>query len=171
MKRDYYEVLGVSRDADIQQIKKAYRKLAREHHPDVNENDPESEEKFKEATEAYEILCDSEKRNLYDTYGHEGLRRGAGGPGGGTGFDGFPGFSDIFENIFGSFGGGGFGSPFGGASGHPAGPARGDDLAIEIELTLEEAAFGVEKEISFRAQGSCTVCGGVGTTDASSVVA
>jgi len=170
MKRDYYEVLGVSRDADIQQIKKAYRKLAREHHPDVNENDPESEEKFKEATEAYEILCDSEKRDLYDTYGHEGLRRGAGGPGGGTGFDGFPGFSDIFENIFGSFGGGGFGSPFGGAGGHPTGPARGDDLAIEIELTLEEAAFGVEKEISFRAQGACTVCQGVGTTDASSVI-
>ncbi len=167
MKRDYYEVLGVSRDADIQQIKKAYRKLAREHHPDVNENDPESEEKFKEATEAYEVLCDGEKRNLYDTYGHEGLRRGTGGPGG-AGFDGFPGFSDIFENIFGSFGGGAFGGSFGGG-GRPAGPARGDDLAVDIELTLEEAAFGVEKEITFRAQGTCQVCEGAGTANASSV--
>jgi molecular chaperone DnaJ len=168
MKRDYYEVLGISRDADIQQIKKAYRKLAREHHPDVNDNDPGCEEKFKEATEAYEILCDAEKRGLYDAYGHEGLRRGAGGAGG-PGFEGFAGFSDIFENIFGSFGGGGFGGPFGGAGGRPAGPARGDDLAIEIELTLEEAAFGIEKEITFRAQGTCQVCEGMGTTEASSV--
>ena len=163
MKRDYYEVLGVPRDADIQQIKKAYRKLAREHHPDVNVDDPTCEEKFKEATEAYEVLCDAEKRDVYDAYGHEGLRRGAGG------FDGFPGFSDLFENLFGSFGAGAFGggSPFGGTG--PAGPARGDDLAIELELTLEEAAFGVEKEIAFRAQGVCPSCEGAGTTDPSSM--
>jgi molecular chaperone DnaJ len=168
MKRDYYEVLGVHRDADIQQIKKAYRKLAREHHPDVNVDDPTCEEKFKEATEAYEVLCDPEKRGVYDTYGHEGLRRGPGGAGG-FGFDGFPGFSDLFENLFGSFGGGAFGggSPFGGS--RPAGPARGDDLAVEVELTLEEAAFGVEREISFKAQGICPSCEGAGTTDPSSV--
>jgi molecular chaperone DnaJ len=161
MKRDYYEVLGVPRDADTQQIKKAYRKLAREHHPDVNDNDPECEEKFKEATEAYEILCDEQKRAAYDTYGHDGLRRGAAGGGGGYGFEGFEGFSDIFENIFSSFGGGG--------GGRQTGPARGEDLAVEVELTLEEAAFGVEKEIAFRAQGTCPACEGVGTTEPESV--
>jgi len=165
MKRDYYEVLGVQRDVDVQQIKRAYRKLAREHHPDVNDGDPQCEEKFKEATEAYEVLCDPEKRSLYDAYGHEGLRRG----GGSSGFDGFPGFSDIFENLFAGFGGGAFGggSPFGGAQ--SAGPAAGDDLAVEVELTLEEAAFGAEKEIAFRAQGTCSACEGAGTTDPTSV--
>jgi len=168
-KRDYYEVLGVPRNADTQQIKKAYRMLARELHPDVNCTDPECEEKFKEATEAYEVLSDQEKRTLYDTYGHEGLRRGAGGAGG-FGFDGFGGFGDLFENLFGgAFGGGAFGggSPFGRSE--PAGPARGEDLAIQVELTLEEAAFGVEKEITFRAHGTCQTCEGKGTTDPSSV--
>lgn len=166
-KRDYYEVLGVPRDADVQQIKKAYRRLAREHHPDVNGNDSQSEEKFKEATEAYEVLCDSQKRDIYDTYGHEGLRRGAGGAGG-FDFDGFPGFGDLFENLFGgAFAGGPFGSPF--AAAQPTGPARGDDLAVEVGLTLEEAAFGAEKEITFTAQGSCPACEGSGTTDPDSV--
>jgi molecular chaperone DnaJ len=163
MKRDYYEVLGVARDADIQQIKKAYRKLARELHPDVNCTDPDCEEKFKEATEAYEVLCDSEKRGLYDAYGHDGLRRGAGG----TGFDGFAGFGDIFQNIFDAFGGFGGASPFGGT--RPAGPAPGEDVAVDVELTLEEAAFGVEKEVSFRAHGVCGACDGQGTDDPSSV--
>jgi molecular chaperone DnaJ len=164
MKRDYYEVLGVERDADLQRIKRAYRKLAREHHPDVNQCDPECEEKFKEATEAYEVLSDAEKRRLYNAYGHEGLRgRGAGGAGG-FGFDDFPGFSDLFESLFGSFGGGG---PFAGSQ--SGGPARGDDLAVEVYLTLEEAAFGVEKEITFTAQATCPTCEGVGTTDPSSV--
>ncbi len=162
MKRDYYEVLGVPREADVQQIKKAYRKLARELHPDVNCEDPECEDKFKEATEAYEVLSDSEKRGLYDAHGHDGLRRGAGG----FGFDGFPGFGDLFENIFSSFGGFG-GSPFGQT--RPAGPARGEDLAIDIELTLEDAAFGVEKEVAFRAHGACPDCEGAGTTDPASV--
>jgi molecular chaperone DnaJ len=168
-KRDFYEVLGVPRNAEIAQIKKAYRKLARELHPDVNCNDPECEEKFKEATEAYEVLCDQERRNLYDTYGHEGLRRGAGGAGGHGGFEGFGGFGDIFESIFSTFGGGGFGggSPFGG--GQAAGPARGEDLSVEAEITLEEAAFGVEKEITFRANSTCSACEGVGTTDPASV--
>ena len=168
MKRDYYEVLGVPREADLQQIKKAYRKLARQHHPDVNVDDPESEEKFKEATEAYEVLCDTERRSLYDAYGHDGLRRGAGGAGG-FDFDGFSGFGDLFENIFGGAFGAGFGTggPFGAAT--PRGPARGDDLAVEVELTLEEAAFGVEKDITFTALGVCSTCEGKGTTDTASV--
>ena len=162
MKRDYYEVLGIPRDADLQQIKKAYRRLAREHHPDVNGTDPECEEKFKEATEAYEVLSDGEKRGLYDAYGHDGLRRGAGG-----GFEGFAGFEDIFQNIFGNFGGFGGASPFGRSQ--PVGPSPGDDVAVDVEITLEEAAFGLEKEVSFKAQGVCAACEGEGTTDASSV--
>ncbi len=164
MKRDYYEVLGVSRDAELQQIKKAYRKLARELHPDVNCTDPQCEEKFKEATEAYEVLCDSEKRSLYDAYGHDGLRRGAGG----TGFEGFAGFGDIFSNIFDAFGGFSGGSPFGQA--RPAGPAPGEDVAVDVEITLEEAAFGVERDVGFRANGTCSACEGAGTTDPSSVI-
>jgi molecular chaperone DnaJ len=168
MKRDYYEVLGVPRDADITQIKKAYRKLARQYHPDVATDDPQGEEKFKEATEAYEVLSDPERRSVYDSYGHDGLRRGAGGAGG-FDFDGFPGFGDLFENLFGgAFGGGAFGGGSFGAA-QQRGPARGDDLAIDVELTLEEAAFGVEKEISFNAQGVCSTCEGAGTTDSSSV--
>jgi molecular chaperone DnaJ len=167
MKRDYYDVLGVPRDADLQQIKKAYRKLARQYHPDVACDAPDGEEKFKEATEAYEVLCDPQKRGVYDTYGHEGLRRGGGGAGG-FDFNGFPGFGDLFENLFGgAFGAGGFGgSPFGAQQ---RGPARGDDLAVDIELTLDEAAFGVEKEITFTAQGVCPTCEGAGTTEPSSV--
>ena len=163
MKRDYYEVLGVPRDADLQQIKKAYRKLARQYHPDVACDEPAGDEKFKEATEAYEVLCDAEKRNLYDQYGHDGLRRGAGGAGG-FDFDGFSGFGDLFENLFGGAFGGGFGG-----SAQQRGPARGDDLAIEVELTLDEAAFGVEKELTFTAQAVCSECQGAGTTEPSSV--
>jgi molecular chaperone DnaJ len=165
MKRDYYEVLGVPRDAELQQIKKAYRKLARQYHPDVAVDDPDSEEKFKEATEAYEVLSDPQKRNVYDTYGHDGFRRGAGGAGG-FDFEDFPGFGDLFQNLFGGAFGGAFGGPFGAQQ---QGPARGDDLAIDIGLTLEEAAFGVEKEITFNAQGTCPTCEGAGTTDPSSI--
>jgi molecular chaperone DnaJ len=104
MKRDYYEVLGVSRQADIQEIKKAYRRLARELHPDINDHDPQAEEKFKEATEAYEVLGDPQKRGAYDTYGHEGVR---GSGGGGQGYEGFGDLSDLFSTFFG-------GDPFGG---------------------------------------------------------
>ncbi len=167
MKRDYYEVLSVPRDADLQQIKKAYRKLARQYHPDVACETPDGEEKFKEATEAYEVLCDDQKRQIYDAYGHEGLRRGAGGTGGFEGFGDFGDFGDLFSNLF----GGAFGQAFGGgfAATQQRGPARGDDLAVQVELTLEEAAFGVEKEVSFTAYGVCAECEGAGTTDASSV--
>src|ERR687890_866402 len=115
--RDPYEVLGVPRDADETQIKKAFRKLARELHPDVNKNDPDAEEKFKEAAEAYEILNDSERRALYDRYGHDGLRSGGYAPN----FEGFGSISDLFDAFF---GGGGFGGAFGGGMG-AAGPAQG----------------------------------------------
>ena len=166
MKRDYYEVLGIPRDADIQQIKKAYRKLARQYHPDVACDTPDGEERFKEATEAYEVLSDAQRREVYDAYGHDGLRRGGGG-GGAGGFEGF-GEVTVFGDLFGNLFGGAFGQAFGGGQ-QQRGPARGDDLAIEVELTLEEAAFGVEKEITFTAQTVCGACEGLGTTDASSI--
>src|SRR6202046_3560389 len=124
MPRDYYEVLGVSRDAQDAEIKKAFRKLARELHPDVNSHDPQAEEKFKEAAEAYEVLSDSDRRATYDRYGHEGLRSGGYAPN----FDGFGSVADIFEAFFGG-GSGGFGSVFGGGGGggRPGGPAQGGD--------------------------------------------
>ena len=164
MSRDYYEVLGVPRDADALQIKKAYRQLARELHPDVNRHDPDCEEKFKEATQAYETLCDQEKRQIYDTYGEAGLRRGAGGgPGGaGGGFEGFGGFGDIFEAFFG-------GDVFGGRGGRSSGPSRGEDLAVEVDLDLEEAAFGVKKDVVFDLVDTCRECGGAGTKEPDSV--
>jgi len=126
MPRDYYEVLGVSRDADGTEIKKAFRRLARELHPDVNDHDPEAEEKFKEAAAAYEVLSDDERRRTYDAYGHEGLRSGGFDPGAGFGS-----IDDIFQAFFGGGGGGGFG--FGGRRG----PAPGGDLAAEVPLIGE----------------------------------
>src|SRR3984885_8931770 len=131
MPSDYYEVLGVSRDASDTEIKKAFRGLARELHPDVTGHDPEAEARFKEAAEAYEVLSDAERRRTYDQYGDEGLRSG--------GFDpcaGFGSFDDIFQSLFGqAFGG------FGGA-----GPAGGADVLVQTELTLDEVATGVERE-------------------------
>ncbi len=162
MTRDYYEVLGVPRDADTQTIKKAYRKLARELHPDVNSHDPECEDKFKEATQAYEVLCDADKRRLYDTYGPDAFRRGAGGAGGFGGFNGpFGDFDDIFQSFFGSW--------FGAATQRRAEPARGQDLLVEMELDLKEAAFGVTKEVEIESLDTCRECGGAGTTDPSSI--
>src|ERR1700750_2718005 len=128
MPRDPYEVLGVPRDADETQIKKAFRKLARELHPDVNRNDPDAEEKFKEAAEAYEILNDSERRALYDRYGHEGLRSGGYAPN----FEGFGSISDLFDAFFGGAGGGIFGGFGGGA---PAGPPPGGDIPANPDTT------------------------------------
>jgi molecular chaperone DnaJ len=146
--RDPYEVLGVERDASGQQIKKAFRQLARELHPDVNAHDPQAEEKFKEAAEAYEILSDAERRATYDRYGHEGLRSGGYAPN----FDGFGSIGDLFEAFFGG------GSPFGGRTG----PAPGDDAAVAVELDLVEAAAGARVEVSFEAVERCEHCHGNG---------
>jgi molecular chaperone DnaJ len=153
MKRDPYDVLGVSRDADEQQIKKAFRKLARELHPDVNRHDPEAEEKFKEAAEAYEILSDSERRSVYDRYGHDGL----GARGFESGFAGFGSFADIFDAFFG--GGDPFGSAFGAAAG---GPIQGGDIAVAVEVSLLDAARGAEVAVEYEAVDACEHCHGNG---------
>ncbi len=158
MTRDYYDVLGVSRDADAQQVKKAYRNLARKLHPDANHADPEAEEKFKEISEAYEVLSNPERRQVYDLYGHDGLR-GAGQQGG---FGGFTDFTDIFDAFF--------GGAFGGTGRQRRnGPERGRDVQVELELDLEEAAFGVTHDITVELLDVCRECGGAGTTDPSSV--
>ncbi len=148
--RDYYEILGVPRTAGHEEIKRAYRKLARKLHPDVNPDDPESAERFKDLNEAYEVLRDDGKRQVYDRYGPEGLR-GAGAGGGAYAQD-FGGFSDLFEAFFGG----------GGHSDRRPGPVRGDDLRHDLELTLEEAATGVEKSIRVNRLASCESCGGKG---------
>lgn len=161
MPRDYYEVLGVDRDADEGEVKKAFRRLARDLHPDVNTQDPEAEAKFKEAAEAYEVLSDSERRATYDRYGHEGLRTGGYQPGGG----GFGGFEEIFEQFFGGGGGrGGGGSPFGDifGGGGRRGPAQGGDVASRVEVSLEEVLTGVGREVPFEAVVRCERCNGNG---------
>jgi molecular chaperone DnaJ len=150
-KRDYYEILGVSRDADGDEIKRAYRHTALKYHPDRNPGDKEAEENFKEAAEAYEVLSDREKRKIYDLYGHEGLR--------GTGFTGFGGFEDIFS-AFGDIFDGFFG--FGGRGSRRTRARRGNDLRYDLELTLEEAYTGKEEDIVFEKWESCDTCGGNG---------
>jgi molecular chaperone DnaJ len=156
-KRDYYEVLGVARDAGEGEIKKAFRRLARELHPDVNTDDPTAEERFKEAAEAYEVLSDSDRRATYDRYGHEGLRSGGYSPN----FEGFGSMSDLFEALFSGGGlGGAFGNAFGG--GRPLGPSQGGDIQAAVEITLEEAAHGTPAELSFDAVVICEHCRGNG---------
>ncbi len=156
-KKDYYELLGVSRGATEDEIKKAYRKLARKHHPDVNPGDKAAEERFKEISEAYAVLSDPEKRKQYDTLGHAAFGEGGptwegfGGAGGspfGAGFD----FSDLFGDLFGGRPGTG-----------PAGPRKGADLEYEMEIAFREAVFGAEKEIAYRRSAPCDTCGGTGT--------
>lgn len=160
-KRDYYEILGVSRDASDQEVKKAYRRLARSHHPDANPGDEGAEERFKELTEAYEVLSNPESRRAYDTYGHR-IPSGAGSGTYSGGGDPFGGFQDIFEAFFGDrFGGESF---FGGGRGGARGPRRGDDTEIEVEVSLREAAFGTEREIKAQTIKNCTVCNGLGGT-------
>lgn len=156
-KRDYYEVLGVNKNASDDEIKKAYRKEAKKYHPDLHPGDKACETKFKEVNEAYEILGDKQKRTKYDQFGHAGVdpNFGAGGPGSGAGFGGFD-FGDIFSDIF----GGGFG--FGGASARKNGPKRGNDVHHTIEITFEEAAFGCKKKINVTKQDRCATCGGTG---------
>ncbi|MDA8164381.1 MAG: molecular chaperone DnaJ [Desulfobacteraceae bacterium] len=152
MEKDYYEILGVSRSASAEEIKKAYRKLALKHHPDRNQGDKAAEEKFKEAAEAYEVLGDLEKRKIYDRYGVEGLKSsGYQGP---SGFeDIFSNFGDIFEDLFG-FGGGGRRSR--------QGPVQGADLRYDLGISFEEAAHGVEKEIEITKRDTCWTCEGTG---------
>jgi molecular chaperone DnaJ len=154
--RDPYQVLGVAREADETQIKKAFRRLARELHPDVNRHDPDAEEKFKEAAEAYEILSDSQRRATYDRYGHDGLRSGGFSPN----FDGFGSISDLFDAFF--------GGAFGGAS--RGGPAQGADIAISTEITLAQAATGDQVELSFEAVDLCERCHGNGAQPGTPIV-
>src|SRR5689334_15034864 len=162
--RDPYEVLGVPRDADETTIKKAFRKLARELHPDVNRHDPDAEEKFKEAAEAYEILNDAERRATYDRYGHDGLRSGGFSPN----FEGFGSISDLFDAFFGGAGGGVFGGGFGG--GAATGPTQGRDIAVHADITLAEAASGTSVELSFEAIETCEVCHGNGAKPGTPIV-
>lgn len=164
--RDYYEILGVSKDATQDEIKKAYRKLAKKYHPDINK-EAGAEEKYKEATEAYEILGDESKRQQYDQYGHAGADAfgGFGNAGGSyrTYSSGAGGFEDIFGDIFGSSGFGGFGG-FGGASQTQAAnaPRKGEDLQYTIDLEFKEAIFGEDKTISYKREETCHVCDGSG---------
>ena len=148
-KRDYYEVLGVSRGVSEQELKKAYRRVAMKHHPDRNPGDKESEDKFKEASEAYEVLADPQKRAAYDQFGHAGVE-GAGGMGGG----GFGSFSDIFGDVFGDI--------FGGGGGRRGGPMRGADLRYTLELDLEDAVKGTTVKIKVPTLVSCNTCSGSG---------
>ncbi len=162
-KRDYYEILGVSKDADPAEIKKAFWKLAKKYHPDVNNDDPQASEKFQEANEAYEVLSNAEKRQRYDQFGHSGVdTSGFEGSGAGFGVD----LEDLFNSIFGGFGFGGFGSGFS-QTRRPTGPARGANLRYRMNLDFMEAAFGVEREISIRKDDICPTCEGKRTADGS----
>ena len=158
-KRDYYEVLGVSKGASDDEIKKAYKKLARKYHPDLNPDNKEAEEKFKEANEAYEILSDREKRGRYDQFGHAGVDPNFGA--GGGGFDGSFDFGDLGD-IFGSFFGGGFG---GGRRSNPNAPQRGESIRLSLILSFEEAAFGCEKAVTVERLEPCPSCQGSGCAE------
>ena len=157
-KRDYYEVLGVDKNADDAALKKAYRALAKKYHPEMNPGDKEAEKKFKEASEAYAVLSDPEKRRQYDQFGHAAFDGGAGGAGGFGGFD-FNGadFGDIFGDIFGDLFGGRRGS-----AGARSGPMKGANLRTSVRITFEEAVFGTEKEIELTVKEECKTCHGTG---------
>jgi molecular chaperone DnaJ len=153
VKRDYYEVLGLTKTADGTEIKKSYRRLAMEYHPDRNPGDKSAEDKFKEAAEAYEVLSDTQKRAAYDRYGHEGLRQ--------SGFEGFHGVEEIFSH-FGDLFGDLFGGAFGGGGRGRGRQARGNDLKVDVDLTFAEAVAGVSKEIEITRHVACTTCSGSG---------
>lgn len=157
-KRDYYEVLGVDRGADDSTIKSAYRKLAKKYHPDVNPGDKEAEKKFKEASEAYAVLSDAEKRKQYDQFGHAAFENGGGGAGGYGGFSGFDGadMGDIFGDIFGDLFGGG------GRRRTNNGPMKGANVRAGVRVTFEEAVFGCEKELDLNLKETCETCHGTG---------
>ena len=157
-KRDYYEVLGVNKGASEDEIKKAYKKMARKYHPDLNPDNKEAEEKFKEVNEAYEILSDSNKKARYDQFGFAGVDPNYGAGAGGGGFDGGFDFGDLGD-IFGSFFGGGFG---GGRRANPNAPQRGESIRLSLAISFEEAAFGCEKEVSVDRMEQCGTCSGSG---------
>lgn len=161
-KRDYYEILGVAKDSSEKEIKKAYRRVAMKFHPDRNPDDKNAEEKFKEASEAYEILSDSQKRAAYDQYGHDAVsgNAGAGGFGGGAGN-----FSDIFGDVFGDIFGGG-----GGGGGRGRGPARGSDLRYNLDINLDEAVKGTDVKIRIPTLAACGTCDGSGAKKGSAPV-
>jgi molecular chaperone DnaJ len=157
MATDYYELLDVSRDADLSDIKRAYRRLARQLHPDANPGDPTAESRFKEVTQAYAVLSDSEARARYDRYGPEGVQGPSGDP------FGFGNVNDIFEAFFG-------GNPFGGGrNGRRAGPPRGNDLEVVLDLDFEAAVFGGDHEVSVRSAVTCDVCDGSGAAEGTDV--
>ena len=154
-KRDYYEVLGVKKDATADEIKKAFRKLTKENHPDLHPGDKACEERFKEANEAYEVLSDEEKRRKYDQYGHAAFDPNAGFGGGGFGdFSGFGGFGDIFSDIFGGFGGT--------TRANPNAPRRGENVRATVNIGFEEAAFGCKKQVTIAKVETCADCKGTG---------
>ena len=158
-KRDYYEVLGISKNATPDEIKKAYRKQALQYHPDKNRGEAASEEKFKEVSEAYEILREPDKRAAYDRFGHSAF-----GPGSRANWGGFHNPEDIFREVF----GGGLGSIFeqffgGGGGADPSGPVAGSDLRYNLQITFEESYFGAEKEIGFHKLDTCATCSGTAT--------
>jgi molecular chaperone DnaJ len=155
-KRDYYEVMGVPKNASDDEVKKAYRKLAKEYHPDLNPGDKNAEAKFKEVNEAYEVLSDKDKRARYDQFGHAGVDPNFGGGAGGSPFQGDFDFGDIFNSVFGGFGG------FGGRQANPNAPRRGSDAEAVIDVTFEEAAKGCKKTITYQRVEDCADCHGSG---------
>jgi len=161
-KRDYYEVLGLDKNADEASIKKAYRSLAKKYHPDMNPGDKEAEAKFKEVNEAYDVLSDADKKAKYDQFGHAAFDPSAGAGGYGGGFGGFSDFGDIGD-IFGSF----FGGGFGGSSRRQNGPMRGEDVGATVTISFEEAVFGVKKDVSYQRIQKCPDCGGNGAAKGS----
>jgi molecular chaperone DnaJ len=166
-KRDYYDVLGVGRNATEEEVKRAYRKLAVKFHPDKNPDDPQAEEKFKELGEAYDVLMDPQKRAAYDRFGHSAFAPGGGGFGGGTFHDPF----EIFREVFGGAGfGGGIFETFFGGGGRTEDRRRGSDLRYDMEIKLEEAAFGAEKQIEIEKLDTCDKCGGSGAEPGSRAI-
>lgn len=161
-KTDYYELLGVDRDVDDVALKRAYRKKAMQYHPDRNPGDAEAEQKFKELSEAYDVLRDSEKRATYDRFGHAAFENGGMGGRGASGADFAHSFSDIFDDLFGEF--------MGGGRGRRTGPARGDDLRYNLEISLEDAYLGKQVQITVPAAANCGTCSGTGSRPGSSPV-
>ncbi len=157
-KKDYYEILGLKKGASEAEIKKAYRRMARKHHPDVNPGDKASEEQFKQTSEAYEVLSDSGKRKQYDRFGH--ARPGAGGPGGGPGMGGFQWSGNSADFDFSSI----FGDMFGGGPAARQGPRRGSDLEYELTISFTDAVNGAERQINYRRNAPCAKCSGQGHT-------